>query len=951
MKQAGTLLVLALFFYGGSVFAAPAALTYQGRIVKSSGVPLEYNAVAFQFEILAPNKVCVLYREQLNHVDMTNSNGVFDVKIGASHSYPLAPTFTILDAFSNGAALTCDGGSPYNPGLTDGRFLRVKFHDGAQWQTISPDNEIRSVPFSGFAASAATLGSHVSTDFVLKTEVNDNLNCSAGNFLTWDATTKKFGCAGVSGASGGTVQTVTASAGSSPYLSVSADTVNPEITLNVGTVAGTVAAGNDARFTNSRPPNGAAGGALSGTYPNPGIANGAVQTAHIADAAISTAKLFANPGVSRLVMTDSSTGDTLAPLSCAAGQLLTWNVTTGWQCTNASSLTVGSAATATTATSATTATTATNFTGSLAGDVSGTQGATSVDKIKGLPVDFSVAPTNGQFLKYDGAKWVPSSDNNAGGTITALTGDVSASGSGSVAATVNSVGGSTAANINTATVAANAATNLNTASTIVKRDGSGNFSAGSVSVGASVYRDSGSNTVTVQAPTAVTASYVLKWPTAVGTANQVLGTDASGNLSWVTRLSTVNLNDIKATITPFGGVFANSACTSSQTLTYQSATDTFICQAISVGASNFANQAQNTVFAGPTSGTGAPSFRTLASADLPKTGADGVFVNGGNNFGVAASLGTTTLTNLDIETNNVSRIAILSSGEVGIGITPVANFHVNGAAIIGNNNSTFTNASNWIFGASNSITNSGGGNASGMNIVGSSNAISTTLSNFSYGLDLFGRSNTVSNAGNAYIAGRNNTVSASNSVTIGSGITNSVASSLQIGASNTAKITILNSGNVGVNTTAPSEALEVNGNVKATAYLYTSDARLKKDVVTLPEALEKVLKLRGVNFVWKNTNEKTVGFIAQEVEAVYPELVKTDKNSGYKAVQYGNIVAVLVEALKEEHKQRVQAQAQCQRGIASVSAQSEERFEQLEKENQELKARLERLEKALLNGK
>ncbi|KYG70331.1 hypothetical protein AZI85_14430 [Bdellovibrio bacteriovorus] len=951
MKQAGTLLVLALLSYGGSVHAAPAALTYQGRIIKSSGVPLEYNAVAFQFEILAPNKVCVLYREQLNHIDMTNSSGVFDVKIGASHSYPLAPTFTILDAFSNGAALTCDGGSPYNPGLTDGRFLRVKFHDGSQWQTISPDSEIRSVPYSGFAASAATLGSHVSTDFVLKTEVNDNLNCSAGNFLTWDATTKKFGCAGVSGASGGTVQTVTASAGSSPYLSVSADTVNPEITLNVGTVAGTVAAGNDARFTNSRPPNGAAGGALSGTYPNPGIANGAVQTAHIADAAISTAKLFSNPGVNRLVMTDSSTGDTLAPLSCAAGQLLTWNVTTGWQCTNASSLSVGSASTATTATSATTAATATNFTGSLAGDVSGTQGATSVDKIKGLPVDFSVAPTNGQFLKYDGAKWVPSSDNNAGGTITALTGDVSASGSGSVAATVNSVGGSTAANINTATVAANAATNLNTASTIVKRDGSGNFNAGSISVSSSVYRDSGSNTVMVQAPTAVTTSYVLKWPTAVGSANQVLGTDASGNLSWVTRLSTVNLDDIKATITPFGGVFANSACTSSQTLTYQSATDTFVCQAISVGASNFANQAQNTVFAGPASGTGAPAFRTLASADLPKTGADGVFVNGGNNFGVATSLGTTTAANLDIKTNNVARITVLSSGEVGIGVTPVANLQVNGPAILGNSNTNFTNASNWIFGASNSITNSGGGNASSMNIVGSSNTISTTLANFSYGLDLFGRSNTVSNAGNAYIAGRGNTVSASNSVTIGSGITNSIASSLQIGASNTAKITILSTGNVGVNTTAPSEALEVNGNVKATAYLYTSDARLKKDVVTLPEALEKLLKLRGVNFVWKNTNEKTVGFIAQEVEAVYPELVKTDKNSGYKAVQYGNIVAILVEALKEEHHQRVQAQAQCQRGIASVSAQSEERFEQLEKENQELKARLERLEKALLNGK
>lgn len=67
-----------------------------------------------------------------------------------------------------------------------------------------------------------------------------------------------------------------------------------------------------------------------------------------------------------------------------------------------------------------------------------------------------------------------------GNYVTALTGDVSASGPGSVASTVNSVGGSTAANVHAAELAANAATNANTVSTLVKRDSSGNFSAGSI---------------------------------------------------------------------------------------------------------------------------------------------------------------------------------------------------------------------------------------------------------------------------------------------------------------------------------------------------------------------------------------------------------------------------------------------------------------------------------------
>lgn len=68
----------------------------------------------------------------------------------------------------------------------------------------------------------------------------------------------------------------------------------------------------------------------------------------------------------------------------------------------------------------------------------------------------------------------------AGNYITGLTGDVSATGPGSVASTVNSVGTSSAASVHSAELLANAATSSNTASTIVKRDASGNFAAGTI---------------------------------------------------------------------------------------------------------------------------------------------------------------------------------------------------------------------------------------------------------------------------------------------------------------------------------------------------------------------------------------------------------------------------------------------------------------------------------------
>jgi hypothetical protein len=88
----------------------------------------------------------------------------------------------------------------------------------------------------------------------------------------------------------------------------------------------------------------------------------------------------------------------------------------------------------------------------------------------------------------------------------------------------------------------------------------------------------------------------------------------------------------------------------------------------------------------------------------------------------------------------------------------------------------------------------------------------------------------------------------------------------------------------------PSNNLTMAGNV--TAY---SDRRLKSDIVTIPNALDTVSKLRGVNFT--KDGKASTGVIAQEVQQVMPEVVHVGEE--YLSVAYGNLVGVLIEAVKE----------------------------------------------------
>lgn len=105
---------------------------------------------------------------------------------------------------------------------------------------------------------------------------------------------------------------------------------------------------------------------------------------------------------------------------------------------------------------------------------------------------------------------------------------------------------------------------------------------------------------------------------------------------------------------------------------------------------------------------------------------------------------------------------------------------------------------------------------------------------------------------------------------------------------------------VGIGISSPSETLDINWNARATAFYYSSDRSLKSDISTIDNPLDIVSKIRGVDFKWKENQKKDIGFIAQELEAIIPELVTTDENTGLKSVQYWNIVAIAVEAIKKQ---------------------------------------------------
>ena len=125
------------------------------------------------------------------------------------------------------------------------------------------------------------------------------------------------------------------------------------------------------------------------------------------------------------------------------------------------------------------------------------------------------------------------------------------------------------------------------------------------------------------------------------------------------------------------------------------------------------------------------------------------------------------------------------------------------------------------------------------------------------------------------------------------------------------RMRITSTGNVGIGTTTPAYTLQVNGTAWVTSGSWSgSDQRWKKNIQPIANSLDKVLQLSGVSYNWRtdefpanNFDSKThLGFIAQDVEKIVPDLVTTGAD-GFKGIDYSGFSSLLVNAVKEQQTQ------------------------------------------------
>jgi hypothetical protein len=214
--------------------------------------------------------------------------------------------------------------------------------------------------------------------------------------------------------------------------------------------------------------------------------------------------------------------------------------------------------------------------------------------------------------------------------------------------------------------------------------------------------------------------------------------------------------------------------------------------------------------------------------------------------------------------------------------------HSEGANTIASGNSSHAEGSFTTAGGIASHAEGGGTTALGTSSH-SENNNTLALGDYSHA----GGNASIASGTTSFVHGFNSIAGGSSTIVLGSSITGT--------SNNTTYVDSLNIRTVGAGPGATDIGVDANGNVVNQA----SDLRLKQNISTIENALDKVKALRGVKYQWKDTvnggTDFRIGFIAQEVNQVEPLLTFTDKKSEeqYMGVQYKDVTALLVEAVKE----------------------------------------------------
>lgn len=132
------------------------------------------------------------------------------------------------------------------------------------------------------------------------------------------------------------------------------------------------------------------------------------------------------------------------------------------------------------------------------------------------------------------------------------------------------------------------------------------------------------------------------------------------------------------------------------------------------------------------------------------------------------------------------------------------------------------------------------------------------------------------------------------------------------------------------------------GGVRSSAFLNFSSARLKDNIRPLDHSLQAVQKLQGVKFEWKDGGATSVGFVAEEVRKVFPELVAMDGEQA-AAVNYSALIPVLLEAIKEQQQQIGAQKTELQAMQDRVAASEQAAIQKVSVRLQALEERLHRL--------